>query len=117
MLVAQVGSLVHLVALLRPQLGKSGAAYAVAATAMAAMLGQIGLGLIIDRLDQRRVSAWPSLPLRDAYRLRPPRRGCAHEVLVTGHFRKIIFIVTGIGRNPARYSGRTGCYSLFQFVK
>jgi cyanate permease len=56
-LAAQVGFLVHLVALLRPRLGESGAAYAVAAAAMAAMLGRIGLGLIIDRLDQRRVSA------------------------------------------------------------
>jgi MFS family permease len=37
-LAAQVGFLVHLVALLRPRLGESGAAYAVAAAAMAAML-------------------------------------------------------------------------------
>jgi cyanate permease len=56
-LTAQVGFLVHLVALLRPQLGANGAASAVAAAAIAAMLGRIGLGLVIDRLDQRRVSA------------------------------------------------------------
>jgi cyanate permease len=56
-LAAQVGFLVHLVALLRPQLGASGAASAVAAAAIAAMLGRIGLGFFVDRLDQRRVSA------------------------------------------------------------
>jgi MFS family permease len=56
-LVAQVGFLVHLVALLLPPLGPSGAASAVAAAAMAAMLGRIGLGFVIERLDQRRVSA------------------------------------------------------------
>jgi nitrate/nitrite transporter NarK len=56
-LAAQVGFLVHLVALLRPQLGASGAASAVAAAAIAAMLGRIGLGIVVDRLNQRRVSA------------------------------------------------------------
>jgi MFS family permease len=56
-LAAQVGFLVHLVAMLRPQLGASGAASAVAAAAIAAMLGRIGLGFFVDRLDQRRVSA------------------------------------------------------------
>jgi len=56
-LAAQVGFLVHLVALLRPRLGASGAASAVAAAAIAAMLGRIGLGFVIDRLDQRRISA------------------------------------------------------------
>jgi MFS family permease len=56
-LAAQVGFLVHLVALLRPRLGASGAASAVAAAAIAAMLGRIGLGFFIERLDQRRISA------------------------------------------------------------
>jgi MFS family permease len=56
-LMAQVGFLVHLVAVLQPRLGAGGAASAVAAAALAAMLGRIGLGLIIDRLDQRRTSA------------------------------------------------------------
>jgi predicted MFS family arabinose efflux permease len=55
-LVAQVGFLVHLVALLLPRIGFAGAASAVAAAALAAMLGRIGLGFVIDRLDQRRVS-------------------------------------------------------------
>jgi predicted MFS family arabinose efflux permease len=55
-LVAQVGFLVHLVALLLPRVGPGGAASAVAAAAVAAMIGRIGLGLVIDRLDQRRVS-------------------------------------------------------------
>jgi MFS family permease len=55
-LTAQVGFLVHLVALLLPRLGVGGAGTAVAMAAIAALLGRIGLGLVVDRLDQRRVS-------------------------------------------------------------
>jgi Major Facilitator Superfamily len=43
--------------LLIPVLGPGGGASAVAAAAIAAMLGRIGLGLVVDRIDQRRVSA------------------------------------------------------------
>jgi predicted MFS family arabinose efflux permease len=56
-LIAQVGFIVHQVAFLTPRLGTAGAAGAVAAASVAAMLGRIGLGTVIDRLNQRRVAA------------------------------------------------------------
>jgi len=56
-LAAQVGFIVHQVAFLLPTLGHEGTSTAVAATAIAAAVGRVGLGLVIDRLDQRIVSA------------------------------------------------------------
>lgn len=56
-LVAQVGFIVHQVAFLTPRLGPTGAADALAAASLAAMLGRLGLGTVIDRLDQRRTAA------------------------------------------------------------
>jgi MFS family permease len=56
-LAAQVGFIVHQVAFLLPRLGHQGAGIAIAGTAMAAMAGRLILGSVIDRLNQRRVSA------------------------------------------------------------
>jgi len=56
-LAAQVGFIVHLVAFVSPVLGGAGTALAVSLTAAAAMAGRLGLGLVVDRLDQRRVAA------------------------------------------------------------
>ncbi len=56
-LIAQVGFMMHEVAFLTPRLGATGAADALAATSFAAMLGRLALGMVIDRLDQRRVAA------------------------------------------------------------
>ena len=56
-LAAQVGFIVHQVALLRPHLGNDGAASAVAATAFAAAAGRIAMAPVIDRLNQRAASA------------------------------------------------------------
>lgn len=56
-LMAQVGFVVHLAAFLQPRLGTAGTAGAVSGVALAAMAGRLGLGLVIDRLDQRRVGA------------------------------------------------------------
>nr|WP_283949556.1 MFS transporter [Limobrevibacterium gyesilva] len=56
-LMAQVAILVHLVAVMVPRVGPKGAAVALALVSVMAVLGRIGLGLTIDRLDQRRVSA------------------------------------------------------------
>ena len=56
-LMAQVGFIVHQVAFLLPRLGNSGTGLAVAATTVAALLGRVGLGFVIDRLPQRRVTA------------------------------------------------------------
>ncbi|MBI3513391.1 MAG: MFS transporter [Proteobacteria bacterium] len=56
-LVAQVGFIVHMVAFLTPRLGATGAASAVAAASLAAMLGRIAFGFVIDRMNQRRAAA------------------------------------------------------------
>jgi MFS family permease len=56
-LAAQVGFIVHQVAFLLPGLGNQGAGIAIATTALAAMAGRLVLGTVIDRVDQRLVSA------------------------------------------------------------
>jgi predicted MFS family arabinose efflux permease len=56
-LMAQVGFIVHQVAFLLPKLGPGGVGVAISAASAAAMLGRLGLGVIIDRLDNRRASA------------------------------------------------------------
>ena len=56
-LMAQVGFVVHLAAFLQPSLGAAGTAGALSGVAASAMLGRLALGLVIDRLDQRRASA------------------------------------------------------------
>lgn len=54
---AQVGFLVHQLALLQPKMGLQMASYAVAVTTLTAVLGRFVVGAVIDRLDQRVVSA------------------------------------------------------------
>jgi MFS family permease len=56
-LMAQVGFLVHQIAFLDPIIGRAQAGIAVAVTTTAAVIGRVGLGLAVDRLDQRRVAA------------------------------------------------------------
>ena len=56
-LAAQVGLIVHLVSLLRPALGPSGSAAALALTSIAAVTGRLGLATVIDRLPQRAAAA------------------------------------------------------------
>jgi MFS family permease len=56
-LLAQVGFLVHQIALLTPRIGHPLAGIAVSITAISAVAGRVGLGVVIDRLDQRLVSA------------------------------------------------------------
>jgi MFS family permease len=56
-LLAQVGFIVHQIAFLEPALGRHGAGFAVAVTTIMAVVGRVGLGFIIDRLDQRQLTA------------------------------------------------------------
>ncbi len=56
-LMAQVGVIVHLIALLEPKLGRAGAGFAVSLMTFMAMTGRFSLGLVIDRLDPRWVTA------------------------------------------------------------
>jgi cyanate permease len=53
----QVGFIVHQVAFLLPLLGHEGAGVAVLVTALMAVIGRLGLGPFVDRLDQRRLAA------------------------------------------------------------
>jgi MFS family permease len=54
---AQVGFLVHQLALLQPKMGLQMASYAVAVTTTMAVFGRLVVGAVIDRLNQRIVSA------------------------------------------------------------
>jgi MFS family permease len=55
---AQVGFLVHQIAFLSPKIGGlQAASYAVAVTTVLAILGRLAVGMVIDRLNQRVVSA------------------------------------------------------------
>jgi MFS family permease len=56
-LMAQVGFIVHQIAFLEPSIGRRGAGLAVAVTTVMAVVGRVGMGFLIDRLDQRRVTA------------------------------------------------------------
>ncbi len=50
---AQVGFLVHQIAMLEPVMGRAAAGIAVAATTAAAVCGRLVLGAFVDRVDQR----------------------------------------------------------------
>ena len=56
-LMAQVALLVHLVALLLPRIGPAGAGLGVGLVSFMALVGRLGLGTVVDRLDLRRVAA------------------------------------------------------------
>lgn len=56
-LTAQVGIIVHLIGLLEPKLGRAGAGFAVSLMTFMAMAGRFTLGLVIDRLEPRWVTA------------------------------------------------------------
>lgn len=56
-LVAQVALLVHLVAVLIPRLGVSGAGFGIALVSLMAMVGRVAAGTVLGRLDLRRFSA------------------------------------------------------------
>jgi MFS family permease len=56
-LLAQVGFVIHQFSLLEPVLGRGGAAWAISATTVAALVGRLAAGVIVDRVDQRTLSA------------------------------------------------------------
>jgi MFS family permease len=57
-LTAQVGFLVHQIAILEPVIGRAQAGFSVAALTVAAIAGRFGLGAFAARLDMRRFTAW-----------------------------------------------------------
>jgi len=56
-LMAQVGFITHQVAFLKPALGAIGAGWAVSLTTACAVLGRLGVGLFVDRVNRRVVAA------------------------------------------------------------
>lgn len=56
-LMAQIGFIVHQIALLEPKIGRSGAGLAVALTTFMAVIGRLCLGMVVDRLNPRLVTA------------------------------------------------------------
>ena len=56
-LVAQVGFIVHQIALLEPKIGRGSAGFAVSVMTFTAIAGRLGLGLVVDRFDPRLVTA------------------------------------------------------------
>ena len=56
-LAAQVGVLTHLVALVTPALGVSGAARAVSLTTAAALVGRLATGFVVDQVNRRLVAS------------------------------------------------------------
>ena len=56
-LLAQVGFITHQVAFLTPHVGREGAAFAVSLTGLMAMVGRVGTGFFIDRVDRRLATA------------------------------------------------------------
>jgi MFS family permease len=57
-LTAQVGFLVHQIAILQPTIGRAQAGFSVAALTVAAIVGRFGLGAFAKCLDMRRFTAW-----------------------------------------------------------
>ena len=56
-LAAQVGVLTHLVGLVAPTIGASGAARGIGVTTAAALMGRLLTGFVVDRVDRRRVAS------------------------------------------------------------
>ena len=56
-LVAQIGFIVHQIALLEPKVGRSCAGLAVSVMTFMSIAGRFGLGMVVDRLDPRLVAA------------------------------------------------------------
>ena len=56
-LLAQVGFIVHQIALLEPKIGRASAGFAVSVMTFMAIAGRLSLGMVVDRFDPRRVTA------------------------------------------------------------
>jgi MFS family permease len=56
-LVAQIGFIVHQIAMLEPKIGRAGAGAAVSVMSFMAIAGRLGLGMVVDRFDPRLVTA------------------------------------------------------------
>ncbi|HVQ68327.1 MAG TPA: MFS transporter [Bradyrhizobium sp.] len=57
-LVAQIGFIVHQIALLEPKVGRSSAGLAVSVMTFMSIAGRFGLGMVVDRFDPRLAAAF-----------------------------------------------------------
>jgi cyanate permease len=55
--VAQIGFIVHQIAMLEPKIGRANAGFAVSVMTFMAIAGRLGLGFVVDRFDPRIVTA------------------------------------------------------------
>jgi len=56
-LLAQIAFIVHQIALLEPKIGRANAGFAVSVMTFTAIAGRLGLGMVADRFNPRRVTA------------------------------------------------------------
>ena len=56
-LLAQIGFIVHQIALLEPKIGRASAGFAVSVMTFMAIVGRLGFGMVVDRFDPRLVTA------------------------------------------------------------
>jgi MFS family permease len=56
-LLAQIAFIVHQIALLEPKIGRGSAGFAVSVMTFMAIVGRLGLGMVVDRFDPRLVTA------------------------------------------------------------
>ena len=56
-LLAQIGFIVHQIALLEPKIGRASAGFAVSVMTFMAIAGRLSLGMVVDRFDPRLVTA------------------------------------------------------------
>jgi MFS family permease len=56
-LIAQVAFIVHQISFMEPIVGRAQAAFSVSLMTMLAVIGRLSLGLVVDRLDPRHISA------------------------------------------------------------
>ena len=56
-LLAQIGFIVHQIAMLEPKIGRASAGFAVSVMTFMAIVGRLGVGMVVDRFDPRLVTA------------------------------------------------------------
>ena len=71
-LLAQIGFIVHQIALLEPKIGRANAGFAVSVMTFMAIVGRLGLGTVVDRFDPRFVTVPLLFVAAEKDRLTPP---------------------------------------------
>ena len=114
-LAAQVGVLTHLVALVSPSLGAGGAGRAMSATTAAAVVGRLATGVVVDRLDRRKVASATLvvqigglLLIASSTGATPVYVGCALFGLGVGNLTTLPGLILSVEWPPERFSALVG---------